>query len=118
MNYVGPYGKSISGLQLSAAFYKDAVAPVMRTHFPDVQYAAARIGPGSDVLGFDDARSTDHFWGPLLHLFLREEDYACWAHRINTTLAAWLPLEVLGFPTNFRPFEGDEAALLVVALLD
>src|SRR5205814_322518 len=64
-----------------------------------------------DVLGFDDARSTDHFWGPLLHLFLREEDYACWAHRINTTLAAELPLEILGFPTNFRPFEGDEAHL-------
>ena len=63
------------------------------------------------MLGFDDARSTDHFWGPLLHLFLREEDYARWAHQINTTLDADLPLEVLGFPTNFRPFEGDEAHL-------
>ena len=111
MNYVGPYGKFISGLQLSAAFYADAVAPMMRTHFPDVQYAAARIGPGSDVLGFDDARSTDHFWGPLLHLFLQEGDYPRWADQINRTLAAELPLEVLGFPTNFRPFEGDEAHL-------
>ena len=57
----------MSGLDLSAAFHVDAVAPVMRTHLPDVQYTAARIGRGSDVLGHDDARSTDHFWGPLLH---------------------------------------------------
>jgi Domain of unknown function (DUF4037) len=111
MNYVGPYGKFISGLQLTAAFCKAAVAPVMHTHFPDVQYAAARIGPGSDVLGFDDVRSTDHFWGPLLHLFLREEDYPHWADQINRTLAAELPLEVLGFPTNFRPFDDEEAHL-------
>ena len=111
MNYVGPYGNFIPGLQLSAAFYADAVAPLMRTHFPDVQYAAARIGPGSDVLGFDDARSTDHFWGPLLHLFLREEDYTHCAEQINQTLATELPLHVLGFPTNFRPFAGEEAHL-------
>jgi hypothetical protein len=111
MNYVGPYGRFISGLELSATFHADAVSPVMRTHFPDVQYAAARIGPGSDVLGFDDARSTDHFWGPLLHLFLSEEDYSHRAEQINSTLAAELPLEILGFPTNFRPFEGDEAHL-------
>jgi hypothetical protein len=101
----------ISGLDLSAAFYADAVAPEMRTHFPSIPYAAARIGPGSDVLGFDDQRSTDHFWGPLLHLFLRDDDYPRWADQINSTLAAELPLEVLGFPTNFRPFEGDEAHL-------
>jgi hypothetical protein len=36
--------------------------------------AAARIGPGSTILGFYDERSTDHFWVPLLHLFLREGD--------------------------------------------
>jgi hypothetical protein len=101
MNYVGPYGKFVHGLRLSADFYDDAVAPAMRAHFPDVQYAAARIGPGSDVLGFDDARSTDHFWGPLLHLFLREQDYPRWADQINAMLSAELPLEVLGSPQTF-----------------
>lgn len=111
MNAITPDSNFPGGLQLSAAFYASAVAPLMRTHFPDLQYAAARIGPGSDVLGFDDTRSTDHFWGPLLNLFLQEDDYLRWADQINSTLAAELPLEVLGFPTNFRPFEGDEAHL-------
>jgi hypothetical protein len=111
MSYVGPYGRFVPGLELSATFYAEAVQPILRTHFPDVAYAAARIGPGSDVLGFDDARSTDHFWGPLLHLFLLENDYRRSAECINRTLAEQLPLDVRGFPTNFRPFEGDEAHL-------
>ena len=72
MSCIGPYAKFVPGLQLSAAFYQEALAPAMRRHFPNLQYAAARIGAGSDVLGFDDARSTDHFRGPLLHLLLRE----------------------------------------------
>ena len=63
-------------------------------HFPTVPFAAARIGPGSDILGFDDERSTVHFWGPLLHIFLLEGDHARWADQINRTLAAEPPLEV------------------------
>jgi hypothetical protein len=99
------------GLELSAAFYREAVEPIMRRRFPNLPYAAARVGPGSDVLGFDNERSTDHFWGPLLNVFLMEDDYALLAEQINGALADELPLEVRGFPTHFQPFEGDEAHL-------
>ncbi len=99
----------MAGLELSGAFYREAVEPIMRKRFPDLPYAAARVGPGSDVFGFDDARSTDHFWGPLLNVILRQDDYARFADQINRALADELPFEVRGFPTNFRPFEGDEA---------
>lgn len=111
MSYVGPHGIFMPGLELSATFYSEAVEPLLRKRFPDLRHAAARIGPGSDVLGFDDSRSTDHFWGPLLHLFLLEDDYDRWAERINRSLAEELPFEIRGFPTNFRAFEGDEAHL-------
>lgn len=61
------------------------------------------------MLGFDDPHSTDHFWGPLLHVFLLEDDNARRSAHINRALAEELPFEVRGFLTNFRPFEGDEA---------
>jgi hypothetical protein len=110
-NYVGPHAAFMPGLELSAAFHQETVEPILRRNFPDLAYAAARIGPGSDVLGFDDQRSTDHFWGPLLNLFLSDDDLDSYGAQIKQLLADELPFEVHGFPTNFRPFEGTEAHL-------
>jgi hypothetical protein len=105
-NYVGPHATFIPGLELSAAFYQEAVEPILSRRFPYLAYAAARIGPGSDVLGFDDQRSTDHFWGPLLNLFLSNDDLESYGEQIKQVLANELPFEVHGFPTNCRPFGG------------
>ncbi len=52
------------------------------------------------MLGFDNERSTDHFWGPLLNLFLSENDNARWSDQIRQVLAAELPFEVGGFSTT------------------
>ena len=56
------------GQDLCAGFYHDVVAPSV-----EVPHAAALVGEGSEVLGFDDHRSTDHAWGPRLHLFVDEQ---------------------------------------------
>lgn len=53
------------GQELSSGFYRDIVAPLV----PE-PHAAALVGEGSEILGFDDDRSTDHSWGPRLHLFV------------------------------------------------
>src|SRR5919199_6092473 len=53
----------VSGLQLSGFFYGEAVGPILSTRFPGIEHSAALIGPGSEVLGYDSARSTDHEWG-------------------------------------------------------
>ena len=98
----------VSGLELSAALYA-AVEPILQRHFPGLAYAAARIARGSDVLGFDDERSTDHYWGPLLELFVSDADRERWGQQIHDVLAAELPFEVRGYSTHFRPFEGSEA---------
>src|SRR5579859_2023664 len=92
----------VSGLELSAALYT-AVEPILRRHFPGLAYAAARMARGSDVLGFDDERSTDHYWGPLLELFVSDADRERWGQQIHDVLAAELPFEVRGYSTHFRP---------------
>lgn len=56
----------VSGRELAAAFYREVVAPVT----DGIAHAAALLGWGSDVLGYDTARSTDHGWGPRLQVFV------------------------------------------------
>lgn len=55
----------IPGIALSRRFYAEAVAPRIRE-----PHSAALLGPGSEVLGFDTERSTDHDWTARVFLFL------------------------------------------------
>ncbi|THA70566.1 DUF4037 domain-containing protein [Streptomyces sp. A0642] len=93
----------LPGLELSRILYEEAVRPVLDDAFPGLPYAAARIGPGSEVLGFDTARSADHDWGPRLDLFLAPDDAAAHGGAIRRLLADRLPKEIRGWPTHFRP---------------
>ncbi|MCP3805591.1 DUF4037 domain-containing protein [Allokutzneria sp. A3M-2-11 16] len=88
----------IPGVQLSERLYREAVHPLLSRHFPELPHTAALIGPGSEVLGFDTARSTDHDWGPRLQLFVRTD-----AERVSEALAEHLPATIAGFPTNLVP---------------
>ena len=47
----------IHGLELSALFFREVVKPILDADFHGLRYAAALIGSGSEVLGFDDAMS-------------------------------------------------------------
>ena len=70
-----------------------------------MRYAAARIGPGSEVLGYDALRSADHEWGPRLDLFLAAEEVDGLAESIRGLLSRELPKTIRGWPTNFRESE-------------
>lgn len=96
----------VPGLVLCRAFYHDVVRPLLDREFPGLRYAAARIGPGSDVLGFDTPRSVDHDWGPRLELFLTPEDAPEYGERIATLLSERLPARFWGWPTHFEPPTG------------
>jgi Domain of unknown function (DUF4037) len=96
----------IPGVQLNEMFYREAVAPILSTTFPELRYSAALIGYGSDVLGYDSERSTDHEWGPRLLVFLPEKDFREQANSISEILSARLPTEFRGYSTNFA--EPDE----------
>ena len=67
-------GEFLPGLTLARDFFSEIVQPLLAEKTPGVPYAAALIGPGSDVLGFDTPVSCDHDWGPRLQLFLPERE--------------------------------------------
>jgi hypothetical protein len=90
----------ISGQDLARQFHAEVVGPLLDQSFPGITYSAALIGSGSDVLGFDSARSTDHNWGPRLKVFLPPGE-ADLAGEITGLLASRLPATFRGWPTAF-----------------
>jgi hypothetical protein len=54
------------GQALAARFYRREIAP----RLGDMPHAAALLGDGSEVLGYDDPISTDHDFGPRVQVFL------------------------------------------------
>ena len=91
----------VPGLELSRLFYVEAVRPILDDAFPGRQHAAALLGDGSEVIGYDSPRSTDHDWGPRVLLFLADADHAALERRVVETLADRLPREFRGYPTSF-----------------
>jgi hypothetical protein len=95
----------IPGVELSRRLYDHAVKPLLARHFPGLVHSAALIGAGSEVLGFDTERSTDHDWGPRLNLFLTADDLAHHGGRIDDLLSERLPATIAGYPTSLVPTE-------------
>ena len=75
-------GPFVPGLHLSGAFYREVVAPLVEP----CPHAAALLGWGSDVLGFDSERSTDHGWGPRLQVFVADADVDAVQARVDSGL--------------------------------
>jgi Domain of unknown function (DUF4037) len=97
-----------SGAKLCERFYWSCVRPILDTSFPGLPHAAALIDSGSEVLGYDDAMSTDQTWGPRVLLFLPPADHPRYAHAVHDALARQLPYEFEGYPTNFTPPDADD----------
>jgi hypothetical protein len=100
----------VSGLELSGDFYFEAVAPLVG----DVPHAAGLLGWGSDVLGFDTSRSTDHGWGPRLQVFVGAEHVG----RLRDLIDAGLPDEFRGRPTRYGWDEVPVSHHVEIASLD
>lgn len=78
-------------------YYDEAVRPAIATRWPGLPHAAARLGGGSEVLGFDDAVSRDHDWGPRLNLFVPVEVVG----QVDDYLDTVLPETFGGYLTRF-----------------
>jgi len=63
----------VKGIAVARAYFDDVVEPILAHRFPGLGYAAGRLGPGSDVLGLDDATSRDHDWGLRLTVLLPDD---------------------------------------------
>ena len=84
----------VPALRLSAGFHRELVRPLLG----DEPHSAALLGWGSDVLGYDTPRSTDHGWGPRLLVFVAERDRA---EELTAMLDARLPETYRGWPVRF-----------------
>lgn len=107
----------ILGLELSRRFYAEAVLPLLDAAVPGLAHSAARIGSGSEVLGFDTPRSSDHEWGPRLQLFLSPADVVRHGRRIERLLSERLPRTFHGYPTHFAP-AGEANGVRVMQVTD
>jgi hypothetical protein len=83
----------VPGLDLARAFYEEVVARLVG----DAPHAAALLGTGSDVLGFDTERSTDHGWGPRVQVFVD----AGAVESVRQAVERGLPETFRGWPTRY-----------------
>jgi len=98
------------GRELSRAFYEEVIAPLLG----DTPHSAALLGTGSDVLGVDTERSTDHHWGPRMHVFVGADD----TERVRVAVDAGLPDEFRGWPVRYGWDSTPVSAHVVVTTLD
>lgn len=84
----------VPAAQLSGHFYAEAVRPLLASRM----HAAALLGWGSDVLGYDTPRSTDHGWGPRLLVFVDGDDGI---EDLRGAVEAGLPETFRGWPVRF-----------------
>src|SRR5262245_42082397 len=98
------------GLSLAEAFYHEVLRPAVG----EVPHSAALLGHGSDVLGLDSERSTDHNWGPRGQLFVPAEHVA----GVRQAVERALPDRFRGWPTGFGADRGPETYRLEVTTLD
>ena len=96
------------GLELSRLFYVETVRPLLDQFFPRLPHTAALIGAGSEILGYDTARSTDHNWGPRLQVFLSSAADAQLRDSVHELLTERLPAEFRDYPTVFAASEAED----------
>ncbi|SCG34982.1 DUF4037 domain-containing protein [Micromonospora coxensis] len=87
----------LPGLTLSRRFHDEVVAPLLARRLPGLRYAAGLLDGGSELLGLDTPRSTDHDWGPRVQLFVAD---SAAVGPVRAVLEE-LPAAFLGWPTRF-----------------
>ena len=113
-----PLGSLQQGLALSRAYYEQVGRPMLEKRFPGQldRMAIGLAGDGSECLGFDDALSRDHDWGPSFCIWLTNEDYVTFGQELQRAYDS-LPGEFGGFPAR-RVFAGGEGRVGVLRIAD
>lgn len=82
----------------AAALCRDFYAEVLSPALVGIGHAAGLLGAGSEVLGYDSVRSTDHDWAPRAAIFVAPDQVATTQERI----AAVLPETFRGWPVRIE----------------
>ena len=93
----------MQGLELSRRYF-EACLPLLQEQAGDILplCAVGLAGEGSECLGFDDATSRDHDWGPGFCIWLSREDLARNRQRLED-VPRLLPGTFEGFPCRMTP---------------
>lgn len=92
----------MTGLELARLFFHEAVVPIIGRVMPGLRYSAGLLGDCSDVIGFDDAVSRDHGWGPRCQLLLEPDNVDEVSRALDAALADGLPLRFRGYSTSYE----------------
>ena len=97
----------MKGLELSRRYYDACGKPMLERQFPQLagRVAVGLVGEGSECLGFDDAISRDHDFGPAFCLWLTQEDYDAYGKDLQAAYDA-LPKDFLGVPGRIASSQG------------
>lgn len=91
---------SLNGMALSRKYYEAVRGQLLADYAPIChRIAVGLVGHGSECLGFDDAQSRDHDFGPGFCVWLTEADYAVFGKQMQQAYDA-LPREFAGFPAR------------------
>ncbi|SDT16693.1 DUF4037 domain-containing protein [Microlunatus soli] len=90
------------GQLVSQDFYRDIVSPTLDRVHPDLPHAAALLGRGSEVQGFDDPMSTDHFFTARVQVVLAGEAYRQHGPSIEAALRSAIPDTFAGLQTDIQ----------------
>lgn len=90
----------MNGLELSKSYYLHIGKPMLEAHFPGEvsSMAIGLVGQGSECLGFDDAISQDHDFGPGFCIWLPENRYRIIGPKLQAAYDA--------MPTAYGGFDG------------
>ncbi|KWV30452.1 DUF4037 domain-containing protein [Micromonospora rifamycinica] len=92
----------VPGLVLCRRFHDEVVAPLLADRLPGLRYSAALLDGGSELLGLDTERSTDHDWGPRAQVFVADPAAVAPVRAAVADLPPWFlgrPTRFLGWPT-------------------
>ena len=107
----------IKGHDQCRDFFFEIAKPILDSHFPQLKYSAGLLGYGSDILGYDDAVSTDHMWGPRFYLFLERNDIAL-KEDIRHVFSLHLPYTYKGYSVHFSEPDPNDNGVQLAAYIE
>ncbi len=106
----------MKGLDLCRDFFLTHGEPMIKAEFSFLKdrMAAGMVGEGSECLGFDDAVSRDHDWGPGFCLWLTDEDYREFGPELQAAYEK-LPRVFLGFHRKSARLSGQKTGVFTIS---